>query len=132
MIRKGDHIIDDASLAEGERLARNYRIVLQPHERKGFQGTVLEMPTVFAFGSDPTSCVNATYETLAVGLASMIDEGVEPPPPVTERKRTCQMNVRLTAEEKLILQETASQRGYRSASDYVRTVALKDSRRRNP
>ena len=58
-----------------------------------------------------------------------IASSVAPPKAASSGNRMEQMNIRLDAEEKLLLQEAASQRGFRSISDYVRAVALGDARK---
>ena len=43
-------------------------------------------------------------------------------------ERSEQMNIRLFAEEKALLEAAARKLGYRSISDYVRVIVLKDAR----
>lgn len=114
--------------AQARKLSAQYRVVLQKGDGDGFVGTCLEIPTVFSTGKTANACVEATYKALTVAVATMLEAGVTPPQPLTERKRTEQMNVRLDGEEKLVLRSAAKRRGYRSASDYVRAVALRDAR----
>lgn len=44
--------------------------------------------------------------------------------PAARGQRTAQVNIRLTPEEKMALEEAAAQRGFRGISDYVRATAL--------
>lgn len=125
-----DRPIDESVVRKAKKVARRYGLILRMHERLGFIAHALEMPTVFSSGEDPAECTEATYDALTVAVATMLEAGVRPPEPFAERKRKEQMNVRLDAEEKILLKETALQRGYRSVSDYVRAVALKDARKR--
>ncbi len=113
-------------------LASRYRIVLKPETRSGFLGTVLEIPTVFSTGASPDECVRKVRDALTVAVASLMEAGVRPPQPVSEGQRQEQMNIRLDPEEKLLLKEAASQRGFRSVSDYVRAIALGDAREGAP
>lgn len=108
-------------------MAGRYRVILRQDEKGGYLGTSLEIPTVFATRKSAGECVDAAYQALAVAVATMLEAGVTPPEPFVERKRTEQMNVRLDAEEKLRIREAAARSGYRSASDYVRAVALKEA-----
>lgn len=119
---------DPAVANRAKKASADYRVVLQKGQGGGFVGTCLEIPTVFSTGKTPNACVEATYKALTVAVATMLEAGVAPPQPLTERKRTEQMNVRLDGEEKLVLRSAAKRRGYRSASDYVRAVALRDAR----
>lgn len=123
-----DKAIGEAARAEGRDLARRCSVLVRRHKRLGYVGTVLEYPTVFSSGQGPEVCIESTYDALAAGIATMLDAGVTPREPFKEWNRTEQMNIRLDVEEKLLLRETALQRGYRSASDYVRVVALRDAR----
>ena len=67
---------------------------------------------------------SATREALAVAVATLLEAGDVPPPPASEGKRTEQVNVRLTPEEKLLLEEAARSRGFRGLGDFVRSSAL--------
>ena len=121
--------ISEVSRKKAIELASHYGIVIRPQEPAGYVGTVLEYPTIFSTGKTQTDCMRSTLNALEAGLASLIDEGVTLREPFGARSRTEQMNIRLDAEEKLLLRETALARGFRSASDYVRAIALTDARR---
>lgn len=75
-------------------------------------------------GATPDRCVKATRDILTTAIAYMLETGQAPPPAASEQKRTEQINVRVTAEEKLILEEAARGKGYRGLSDFVRSVSL--------
>jgi hypothetical protein len=124
-----DRPIKPAVLAAAGAIARRYGVVVRPHERLGFLGVGLEIPTVFSDGPTPAACAEATYDALCVAVATMLESGVRPPEPAAQRRRKAQMNIRLSAEEKLQLREAADVRGYRSIADYVRAVALLDAKR---
>ncbi len=116
-------------LHRAKQIANNYSVILQPHERLGFTGRAVEMPTVFADGSTERKCVQAMREALMVAVAVMLQAGQVPPASMSEQRRQTQVNVRLTAEEKLLLEETAKRRGYRGLSDFLRAVAMAETRR---
>ncbi len=59
---------------------------------------------------------------------NMIEEGRTPP--VGATKRAAQVNVRLTQEEKLLLEETAKREGFKGISDFIRHLALSHMLRR--
>jgi len=63
-------------------------------------------------------------DALAVAVGYMIEEGQKPPAPAQAGTRTKQVNVRLTAEEKVLLETTAKQKGFQGLSDFVRAAAL--------
>jgi hypothetical protein len=56
--------------------------------------------------------------------ATMLEAGQSPPPPAREGLRSAQVNVRLTPEEKAILESRAKAKGFRSLSDFIRTSVL--------
>jgi uncharacterized protein (DUF1778 family) len=45
-------------------------------------------------------------------------------PPAAAGRRTEQVNIRLTPEEKLTLEEESERKGFRGLSDFVRAAAL--------
>ena len=57
-------------------------------------------------------------------VAYLLEEGHKPPTPAQAGMRTAQVNVRLTAEEKVLLETTAKQKGFQGLSDFVRAAAL--------
>jgi len=62
-------------------------------------------------------------------VAYMLEIGETPPPPASDQKRTEQVNVRLTTEEKLVLEEAAHSSGFRGISDFVRTASLAQAKK---
>lgn len=54
----------------------------------------------------------------------MLEMGEKPPAPASEALRGVQLNIRLTYEEKLLLEAAARRDGFRSVSDFVRAAAL--------
>jgi hypothetical protein len=73
-------------------------------------------------------CCTDTREALTVAVATMLECGQSPPSPASEKKRDTQVNIRLTAEEKLRLVRSASNLGFDGVSDFVRYAALKELR----
>ena len=113
-----------AILAEAELLAPQFSLVLQPEPEGGVGATVLEMPNVYGFGDTVNDCVRETRELLVTMLAYMLETGEAIPSPGAESKRTEQVNVRLTALEKLRLEDESRRAGFRGLSDYIRNRAL--------
>ena len=112
---------NDAVLKRARAIARKYRIILKPDPDLGWIGNSVEMPNVYADGRTPDACVRQTVEALTTAVATMLELG-QAPPEASERKT--QVNIRLTAEEKLLIASRAVQRGFRGISDYVRAAAL--------
>jgi len=65
---------------------------------------------------------------LTVAVAYLLEEGQRPPTPATDGRRTMQVNIRLTAEEKALLEVTAQRKGFSGLSDYVRAAAIEVAR----
>src|SRR5277367_4559327 len=120
--KKSSKAIDRPFPAEVLRKARaiadSYQIIL--HQEDGeYYGRAVELPNVMNDGPTPDKCVAATRDILTTAIAYMLETGQVPPPASTDKKRTEQINVRVTAEEKLILEEAARSKGFRGLSDFV-------------
>lgn len=120
-----DRPFDPKIIERARAIVSRYRIVLEPHEKLGYIGSAIEMPNGFADGKTPEQCVAATREALTFAVATMIEMGKRPP--VDRGQRSMQVNIRLTAHEKLILEDAAARRGFRGISDFLRTAALEKS-----
>jgi predicted RNase H-like HicB family nuclease len=106
------------------KIVADYRIILERNERLGFIGNSVELPTVFVDAKTPEQCYMATQEALMVTVATMIECGQRPPQPASAGRRTEQVNVRLTAEEKLLFANAAMNLGFKGISDFIRNTAL--------
>jgi predicted RNase H-like HicB family nuclease len=92
----------------------------------------LELPHVFADGDTADACVTATREAMAAAVAYLLEQGQSPPPAARSARRTQQVNVRLTAEEKSMIEATARNKGFSGLSDYLRAAALEATKKRAP
>jgi predicted RNase H-like HicB family nuclease len=110
-------------LKQAASIAAHYQIVIQ-FEDGEYYGRGLEMPLVMNDGKTPGACVKATRESLVTAVATLLERGERPPSPAIEAKRSQQVNVRLTVEEKLLLDETARSRGFKGVGDFVRSTVL--------
>jgi len=119
-----DRPFEAGLLRQAEKIAGAYRFVLERHDDVGFIGSSVEMPTVFADGPTPDACVAAVHTALGYAVATMLEQGQSPPAPASTGARNVQVNVRLTADEKFLLQETARRLGFKGVSDFVRNAAL--------
>ena len=115
----------ESIVRKAKKIAADYRIILERNERLGFIGSSVEIPTVFADAKTPEQCYKATQEALMVAVATMIECGQRPPQPASIGLRTEQVNVRLTAEEKLLFTNAAMNLGFKGISDFIRSTALK-------
>jgi predicted RNase H-like HicB family nuclease len=116
------------ALTEARKIAAQYRIVTEPSGQRGaYLGWSIEMPGVLADGRSPSECADATFEALVTTVAAMLEVGRRPPSPARPGRRNEQINIRLTTEERLVLEEAAQQRGFQGISDFVRAAALRES-----
>jgi predicted RNase H-like HicB family nuclease len=114
----------ESIVSKAKKLVADYRIILERHDRLGFIGCSVELPTVYADAKTPEQCYKATEEALMVAVATMIESGQRPPQPASAGRRTEQVNVRLTAEEKLLFSNAAMNLGFKGISDFIRNSAL--------
>ncbi len=123
-----DRPFDAAILRQARDVAASYRLTFDSEPDVGFIGSSVEMPGVFADGKTIEACARETLEALTTAVATMLEMGERVPAPASEGKREQQVNIRLTADERLRIEESARQAGFRSVSDYMRYAALRGSR----
>lgn len=111
-------------LLQAKKIVADYCIILERNKKLGFIGSSVELPTVLADAKTPDKCYRTTQEALMVAVAAMIGCGQRPPQPASAKKRTEQVNVRLTSEEKMLLTNAASSLGFKGISDFIRNSAL--------
>jgi predicted RNase H-like HicB family nuclease len=102
-----------------------YKIIVEFEDGEWY-GHGLEFPTAFGDGKTVQAAVADTREALITGVAYMLEKGQTPPPPARDGNRSVQVNIRLTPEEKAILESRAKVRGYRGLSDFIRASALRE------
>lgn len=119
-----DRPIDQSVLLRAAEYVKNYSVLIEPEKNLGFVGRSMEMPFVFGEGKTPEECFEDTREAMAVTVATLLENGEEPPVPAKEKLRTEQINLRLTLHEKLLIEEAARQKGFRGISDFIRTTVL--------
>lgn len=110
-------------LRRAAELSKQYQVILELDGGQWF-GRGLELPGAMGDGKTPDKCVAATREAMISAVASMLEEGERPPAPASSGLRAMQVNVRLTAEEKALLESAAHNRGFNGLSDFIRFVAL--------
>ena len=122
--KAADRPFDTAILKRARKVVSAYRIILEKDAGLGYIGSSIELPAVFADGATAASCVDAIQHALAYAVATMIECGQRPPAAASSGKRDVQINIRLTAQEKLRLSDTARRLGFKGVSDFVRLAAL--------
>jgi predicted RNase H-like HicB family nuclease len=114
---------DPRILARAKQIAAGYQVVMWT-EDGDYYGRGVELPSTFGDGPTPDACMKDTREALTVTVAYMLERGEAPPPAASEEKRTEQINLRVTAEEKLRLETLARQQGFKGVADYLRAQGL--------
>jgi predicted RNase H-like HicB family nuclease len=120
-----DRPFDKAVLAKARKLAADYQIVLKFEDGEWF-GHGLELPGARGDGKTPAAAVADTREALVTMLAYMIEAGQTIPAPADERTRSVQINIRVTHEEKTMLESRSRAKGFRGLSDFIRSSVLAD------
>ncbi len=110
-------------MKQAEAPADAYQVILE-HDAGHWYGRGLELPHVMADGSTPEKCVAAVRSAMAAAVAYLLEQGKQPPQSARARRRTQQVNVRLTVEEKTLLASVARSKGYQGLGDYLRSAAL--------
>jgi|WetSurMetagenome_2_1015567.scaffolds.fasta_scaffold32917_5 hypothetical protein len=118
-----DRPFDPVILAEARRIASDYEMVLW-FEDGLWYGHGLELPHTYGDGTTPERCIASVREGLVTTVASILEDGEQPPRPARLGERTEQINVRLTAEERSLLDSRSRAGGFKGLSDYVRATAL--------
>ena len=116
--------------AKAKKIAAGYQVILAQEDGEWY-GRGLELPQVFADGKSPAQCVENTREALCGAVATLLERGDRPPTPARGvcrgtggGRRTTQVNVRLSAEEKALLESVAQRKGYSGLSDFIRAAVL--------
>ena len=114
---------DPKVLARAKQIAAGFQVVMWVEDGVYF-GRGVELPTTFGDGATPAACMKDTREALTATVAYMLEQGETPPPAASEEKRTEQINLRVSAEEKLRLETLARQHGFKGVADYLRARGL--------
>jgi predicted RNase H-like HicB family nuclease len=117
-------------LRRAKELAGKFQIVVRFDEEEGeYYGRGLELPNALGDGATPDACVTSTREAMVALIAFMLERGERPPSPSGEAGRTEQVNIRLTAQEKLLLEDISGRKGFRGVSDFMRAAAISEAER---
>lgn len=116
---------DAGVLAKAKKIAADYEIIVWFEDGEWY-GRGLELPHTYGDGKTPAACIASVREGLTVTVATMLEDGDKPPAPARTGERTEQINVRLTAAEKALLENRSRAGGFRGISDYVRAQALEE------
>jgi len=121
--RAVDRSFDPSILARATEIVANYEIVVAFEDGQWY-GHGLELPGAHGDGRTPQAAVADTREAMAGVVAYMLEEGQRPPEPAREGNRSVQINIRVTPEEKAVLESRSRSKGFRGLSDFIRTSVL--------
>ena len=107
-------------------MAEQYKIIVE-FEEGHWYGHGMEMPGAFGDGKSVQSAVADTREALVTGVAYLLEQGQKPPTPAREGQRSVQVDVRLTPEDRAVLESKAKARGFRGLSDFIRAAVLAEA-----
>ncbi|MCE9555589.1 MAG: hypothetical protein K8T91_19750 [Planctomycetes bacterium] len=113
-------------MGNARQIAEQYQVILGL-DAGHWYGRGLELPDVMADGRTADGCARAVREALTGAVAYLLERGDRPPTPARSGNRSQQVNVRLTTEEKLLLEQAARRKGFVGLSDFIRTVAVEAS-----
>ncbi len=119
---------DPAVIDRARRMAAKYRLVLEPDASGGFKAHAIEMPRASGAGRTADKCVDNTRAAIVSAVVKMLVKGDAPPLPAGETRRVEQINIRVSPEDRILLEEAARQQGCRSVADYVRRVSIRTIR----
>jgi len=119
-----DRPFDPALWERARAIARNYQVIIRQEDDGEWYGHGLELPNSHEDGRTPDECVKKAREIFIFTVACMLERGETPPAPASDAVRDQQVNIRLTTEEKLRLEESSKQAGFRGVSDFMRSKSL--------
>lgn len=106
-------------------MANQYQFVVQyDPDEPYFYAFGLEARGAMGGGKTMAACHKDIRASMTLWVAVMLEDGLTPPRPASDDKRTQQVNVRLTADEKFRIEEAARRAGFRGVSDFVRAAAI--------
>ncbi len=98
--------------------------MIEEDEDEGYFGCTVELPLVMGGGKTISACAKSVLEATIAAVATILEHDETPPSPARDGKRDQQVNIRLTAEEKLRMEEAARREGFRGLSDFIRSAGL--------
>ncbi len=110
-------------LAKARQTVGGYEIVIALEDGQWF-GHGLELPGARGDGKTPQAAVADTREAMIGVVAYMLEQGQRPPEPARQGNRSVQINIRVTPEEKAVLESRSRSKGFRGLSDFIRTSVL--------
>ncbi len=104
-------------------LAGQYKITVWK-EDDGWYGRCVELPNCMGDGADAEAAINSTRAAIVAGLSADLAAGIPAPIPAREGVRSEQVNVRLSPDERTLIEANATRAGFKGLADYIRAVAI--------
>lgn len=114
-------------LKQARQAVENYKVIIE-QEDGDWVAHGLELPLCVGTGDTVEAAVAEARELMVTVVARMIEQGNPPPHAAKEGKRTEQVNIRLSSEEKLTLEAAAQASGFKGLGDFMRAASLEKSR----
>ncbi|MFN0130919.1 MAG: type II toxin-antitoxin system HicB family antitoxin [Phycisphaerales bacterium] len=121
-LRPGD--LTPQTLERAALWVDGYRFVTERTDDGTFMAHSIELPAVVAMGDSPEAALHAAIEAQRLAVALMLHDRVHPPLPTGSGKRDQQVNVRMSAQERLLMDAAAKASGFSTIADYLRTAAI--------
>jgi predicted RNase H-like HicB family nuclease len=118
-----DRPFNSAILRKAKEIVANYEIVIAFEDGEWY-GHGLELPGAHGDGKTSQAAVADTREAMIGLVAYMLEVGERPPEPAREGHRSVQINIRVTPEEKAVLESRSRSKGFRGLSDFIRSSVL--------
>ena len=110
-------------LSKARGFALRYRIILTPTDDGSFIANAMELPGIIIQEATLTKVVEELHNVLIEVIVRLLREGNAPPQP-TAGRRLEQVNVKLSLEERSLMESAARARGNRGVADYLRQLGL--------
>jgi predicted RNase H-like HicB family nuclease len=122
--KRGALALKPRFVEQAKPIAQTYQLVIW-FEDGEYYGRGVELPYAFGDGATVEECAKNTRDAFVTAVAGYLQDGRTPPAPANEGKRDQQLNIRVSSQERLLLETKARQSGAMGISEYVRAVALK-------
>lgn len=122
-----NRVVESPELVQRARdIVQNYSMFISPHSKKGFRGRSVEFPEILVHAPDRASCLKKLEQVLTQVVLTVLKDGGTVPRP-SDGRMTEQLNFKLTFDQKLLVENLASQRGFSGLSEFIRDLVIRES-----
>lgn len=115
--------VDPSIMRRAREIAAGYQFIIKRDEDGEYVGWSAELSGVIGGGRTAQECLQKVMEIQTFAVAVSLEAGEQPPMPGSVR-RDVQVNIRMSAEEKMRIEALAERKGFRNISEYLRTTGL--------